>query len=97
MEENWEAEEAEYPTPKLDAMMRKPEVWAKPEAVQNVLDELNAIINPTPMRNGDWEYLHMAEDSALGHAVNAMIEYPEWRDRILQKMKIVVDLNIPRW
>jgi hypothetical protein len=96
-EENWEAEEEEYPTPKLDAMLRRPEVWVMPEPVQSVLDELNLIINPVKENEGDWERLHGMEDEAFAHAVTVMIEHPEYRDRILHKMKIVVDLNIPRW
>ena len=68
-----------------------------PEAVQSVLDELNLIINPIPSLQGDWEALHSMEDTAFHHAVTAMVEHPEWRDRVLHKMQIVVDLEIPRW
>jgi hypothetical protein len=90
-------EEDYYPTPKLDAMMARPEVWAKPDAVQSLLDELNLIINPLPSVAEDWEALHSMEDTAFHNAVSVLREYPEWRERILHKMQIVVDQHIPRW
>lgn len=92
-----EQEEQDYPTPKLDAMLRRPEVWAKPDPVQEVLDALNKIIHPASHVKWDWEALHSMEDTAFHKAVKVMMDYPQYREQILLGMSHVIDLHIPRW
>ena len=70
---------------------------ATPERVQNVMDELKAIFYPDPKVEGDWEVLHDMQDTAFAHAVPVMIDYPQYREQILNRMLLIVNQHIPRW
>lgn len=71
--------------------------YTTPERVQNVVEELDAVRNPDPKIEGDWEVLHDMQDTAFAHAVGVMIDFPLYRERILARMLLIVEQHIPRW
>jgi hypothetical protein len=90
-------EESDYPTPKLDALFNRPEVFEMPEPVTGVLERLHKILHPQDHVKWDWEVLHSMEDEVFRMAVKVMLDYPQYREQILLTMSHVVDLHIPRW